>query len=194
VREELSSIGRRLLVLAAAASLAFSTAAGAQDAWLLLEQPGTIVLFRHANAPGVGDPAGFRLGDCATQRNLDETGRAQARALGREFRARKVAVGAVLTSRWCRARETARLAFGAEHRVREEPAFDSYFSQGAAERDARTEMAREVLQRWSGPGLLVVVTHQVNITALTGMNVGSGEGIVVRRTDAGLKVVGRISP
>lgn len=178
--------------LAAASGLA--TAAPAAEAWRALEQPGAIVLFRHANAPGVGDPPGFKLSDCGTQRNLDDAGRAQARRIGQAFRKRNIAVGAVLTSQWCRARETARLAFGANHEVREEPAFNSFFSEAQAERDARTQKAREVLKRWTGPGVLVVVTHQVNIGAITGENAASADGVVLRNVDGELKVVGRVRP
>ena len=69
-----------------------------EGAWALLGEPGAVILFRHANAPGTGDPAGFRLGDCSTQRNLDERGRAEARAIGEAFRARGIAVGRVETA------------------------------------------------------------------------------------------------
>ena len=99
--------------------------ASAEEGWDLLREPGANILFRHANAPGAGDAAGFVPGDCATQRNLDEWGRNQARAIGEAFRARGIAVGAVLSSQWCRARDTADLAFPGQ--VREEPAFNSFF-------------------------------------------------------------------
>jgi phosphohistidine phosphatase SixA len=131
------------------------------------------------------------LGDCATQRNLDAAGRAQARRMGEVVRASGVAVGAVLTSRWCRAAETAELAFPG--RARAEPAFDSFFAD-AAEGPARTAQARRILLGWSGPGALVVTTHQVNIAALTGLAPASGEGVVLARRGGELAVVGRISP
>ncbi|HEX2544096.1 MAG TPA: histidine phosphatase family protein [Ramlibacter sp.] len=145
--------------------------------WEALAQPGAVVLFRHATAPGVSDPPGFRLDDCATQRNLDEQGRGEAARIGEEFRRRGIAVGAVWSSQWCRARDTARLAFGAQ--ARHEPAFDA-LRQGPPERDAQLARAREVLAGWRGPGVLVVVTHQVNIAALTGRGALSAEGVVVR--------------
>ncbi|HYW55455.1 MAG TPA: histidine phosphatase family protein [Polaromonas sp.] len=98
-------------LLASVLGAAFlASSAFAADAWSESTQPGAIVLFRHATAPGVGDPAEFKLNVCATQRNLDDKGRAEARKLGEQFRSRKIAVGAVLTSQWCRTRETARLA------------------------------------------------------------------------------------
>jgi len=152
-------------------------------------QSGDIVLVRHANAPGTGDPAGFRLNDCTTQRNLDEAGRAQARRIGQQVRALGVPVGAVWTSQWCRTRETARLAFSLP--AQDMPAFNSFFEDPAVGK-ARTEAALRALERWSGPGLLVVVTHQVNITGLTGLVPASGEGIAVRRRAGALEVLRRL--
>lgn len=147
-----------------------------------------VVLFRHALAPGGGDPPGFRLDDCASQRNLSAEGRAQAERIGAWFWARALPVDQVWHSRWCRTRDTARLAFGAL--ARPEPVFDSFFA--ATEREApQTIAARALLQGWQGPGLLVVVTHQVNITALTGVWPASGEGTVL---GANLRVLGRIQP
>ncbi|MBA4327608.1 MAG: histidine phosphatase family protein [Polaromonas sp.] len=176
------------------ALLAASASATAADAWPELNQAGAIVLFRHATAPGIGDPDNFKLNECATQRNLDDRGRAEARKLGEQFRSRKITVGAVLSSQWCRTRDTARLAFGAEA-VKDEPAFNSFFSRGAGISDSQTAQARAILARWRGPGTLVVVTHQVNITALTGVNPASAEGVVVRpAADGSLKVVGRVTP
>jgi phosphohistidine phosphatase SixA len=166
----------------------------AADGWAELGQPGAMVLFRHATAPGIGDPAEFKPNVCATQRNLDDRGRAEARRLGEQFRSRKIRVDAVLSSQWCRTRETARLAFGNEA-VKDEPAFNSFFRTPAETRDAQTAQARALLSRWRGPGALVVVTHQVNITALTGLGAVSAEGVVLRLApDGSLKVVGTVAP
>ncbi len=187
-------VRRRLaLLVCGVAFFASSTgapAASAAAAWEAL-RAGAIVLFRHATAPGTGDPAGMRLGDCSTQRNLDEAGRAQAARIGEAFRAEGVVAGAVLASRWCRTAETADLAFPG--RTRPEPAFDSFFAE-RGEGQARTAEARRILLGWSGPGALVVVTHQVNITALAGVVPSSGEGVVLRRDGADLVVVGRVKP
>ena len=170
--------------------LAGMPAAAEAAAWEAL-RGGAIALFRHAAAPGTGDPAGMRLGDCSTQRNLDEAGRAQARRIGEAFRTQGVAVGAVLTSRWCRAAETADLAFPGLARA--EPAFDSFFAD-REEGPARTARARRILLDWGGPGALVVTTHQVNVTALTGVVPSSGEGVVLKRSGGDLVVVGRVRP
>jgi phosphohistidine phosphatase SixA len=171
--------------------LPFSAAQAEEAAWNLLKEDGAIVLFRHANAPGTGDPANFVLGDCSTQRNLDERGRTQSRAIGEAFRQRGIAVGRVLSSQWCRTLETAELAFPGQ--VKEEPGFNSFFGDRSSEPQA-TARAREVLSLWSGPGVLVVVTHQVNIQALTGVAPRSGEGIVVSPGPDGLAVRGRLPP
>jgi hypothetical protein len=174
-------------------ALFLPVAPGAADeaaAWSAL-RGGAIVLFRHAYAPGGGDPAGMRLGDCATQRNLDATGRAQAMRIGEALRAEGVPIGAVLTSEWCRTRETAELAFPGQ--ARPEPIFNSFFADRRTG-PAQTEAARALLLGWGGPGTLFVSTHQVNITGLTRIVPASGEGIVLQRQGGELVVVGRIRP
>lgn len=155
--------------------------------WAALEQPGAFAIMRHALAPGVGDPAAFDLEECATQRNLNDVGRAQARAIGAAFRERGVAFDAVLTSQWCRCRETAELlALGP---VEDAPAFNSFFR----ETDARGAQTRDALAQIDGRADRVfIVTHQVNISALTGTGTRSGEVLVVRRGAEGLDVLGRI--
>ncbi|MCW5736050.1 MAG: histidine phosphatase family protein [Enhydrobacter sp.] len=170
---------------------ASSTASDSEDAAWTALRAGGIVLFRHANAPGGGDPEAFRLNDCTTQRNLDDAGRRQASRIGEAFRARGVAVGRVLTSQWCRTRETAELAFPG--RMQDEPAFNSFFGD-RSRAPAQTAAAIGVLQGWRGPGALFVSTHQVNITSLTGIVPASGEGVVVTFDGGALRAIGRIRP
>ena len=107
---------RRVVAAALMLALAAIPAAHADESlWALLKGGGQVVLMRHAvTTPGVGDPEGMRLADCATQRNLSDEGRAHAKQVGEAFRARKIPVGQVLSSPWCRCLETARLAFGIE--------------------------------------------------------------------------------
>ncbi len=182
---------RRHFFIALPLAMVMATGARADEpVWPALGDGG-IVLFRHAHAPGVGDPPGFVIGDCSTQRNLDERGREQARAIGAEFRRRGLRVGQVLSSQWCRARETAELAFPGQ--VREAPAFNSFFADRSRQ-DEQTEAALRQLKGWKGPGLLLVFTHQVNVTALTGVTPASGEGLVVAVDGKGLIVQGRIPP
>ncbi len=162
----------------------------AQDVWAHLT-PGTVVLFRHATAPGGGDPAGFQLNDCATQRNLSADGRAQTLRIGEAFQRRSIEVTTVWTSQWCRTRETADLAFPAKRT--DQPLFNSFFD-APEQGPVQTRAALDLLASWRGSGVLVVVTHQVNITALTGIVPDSGEGVVVAVRGRELKVLGRIAP
>ena len=167
-------------------------ASASEEAWRALRQGGVVALVRHARAPGIGDPAGFRLEDCSTQRNLSEEGRNQARRLGSRFAAEGIQVARVLSSRWCRALDTARLAFGPK--VEPEPALDSSFGDPEA-RDPRTDAVRRLIAEWrSQPGVLVLVTHQVNMTALTGSSAGDGELLVLAPDEAGFNLVGRVRP
>jgi len=185
----------RYLMVAATLVLAFLAtplSASADEAlWRELAEGGPVVLMRHALAPGVGDPAEFRLGDCATQRNLDAEGRAQARAIGERFRAHGIERARVYSSQWCRCLETARLLGLGE--VVAAPTLNSFFRDRAAKAErgagALALIASEVE---AGDGPLVLVTHQVNITALTGVFPASGELILVRAAAEGIEVVGRI--
>ncbi|MGV2974795.1 histidine phosphatase family protein [Roseibium alexandrii] len=157
-------------------------------AWQALENGG-IVLFRHALAPGTGDPANFTLGDCSTQRNLNDQGRADSRAIGQAFQDKGINVGRVLTSQWCRCVETAELAFPGQ--VAEEPVFNSFFQNRSAGPE-QTRAAQRILEQWLGDGALVVITHQVNITALTDIFPQSGEGIVIQINNGEIDVIGRL--
>jgi phosphohistidine phosphatase SixA len=183
-------VGASLCGLPLAALLAAVPAAADEAGWDALRH-GAIALIRHANAPGGGDPPGMRLGDCGTQRNLDARGRAQAERIGEAFRSRGVAIGGVLTSHWCRAVDTAALAFPGLGRT--SAAFDSFFADRSRS-GPQTQAAAAILTAWTGPGTLVAVTHQVNITALTDVLPASGEVIVVRMRGGKVEVVARISP
>jgi len=162
---------------------------GETAAWRALAEGGHVALMRHALAPGIGDPAGFRLEACHTQRNLSVEGQEQARRIGERFRDRGIEVGAVRSSRWCRCLDTARLLGLGE--VVPTPALDSFF-RDRSQADDRTRAARALIHDWDDEGTLVLVTHQVNISALVDGGVGSGEIIVVRPRAEGLDVVGRI--
>jgi phosphohistidine phosphatase SixA len=176
------------LVFAWAMLLTMPHARADDAAWQALENGG-IVLFRHALAPGTGDPANFTLGDCSTQRNLNDQGRADSRAIGQAFQDKGIKVGRVLTSQWCRCVETAELAFPGQ--VEEEPVFNSFFQNRSAGPE-QTRAGQRILEQWSGDGALVVITHQVNITALTDIFPQSGEGIVVEINDGEIEVIGRL--
>jgi len=153
-------------------------ALASEQALAELAKPGRVLILRHATAPGFGDPAAFRLDDCATQRNLDETGRAQARALGERLRAAGIERARVYSSQWCRCLETARLlALGPVAPV---PALNSFHGR-PDERESKLAAVRAFLAALPRDGApVVLVTHQVTISGLTGRGVASGGGYVLK--------------
>jgi phosphohistidine phosphatase SixA len=159
----------------------------------LLDLPRHAALMRHATAPGTGDPDHFRLDDCTTQRNLSEAGRAEARETGRLLRAAGLADALVLTSRWCRATDTAReLGLG---EVDPFPPLDSFFRDRSREDAARRDILARIAERKAGDPPLIMVSHQVNITAVTGIFPASGEIVVVEVLPDGTAAVrARLSP
>lgn len=189
---------RHLLILLLGCTLFAVGPAGAEQAaadaaalWRQLRQGDAAALMRHALAPGTGDPAGFAIDDCGTQRNLSAAGRAQARAVGESFRRHGIETARVYSSQWCRCLDTARLLDLGE--VQPLAGLNSFFRNRSAEPE-RTAAVLRLIQaqtRRSEPPL-VLVTHQVNITALTEVFPDSGEVIVVRPEGDGLAVLGRI--
>jgi broad specificity phosphatase PhoE len=158
--------------------------------WDALKSGGHFALLRHAIAPGTGDPPEFQLRECATQRNLSDAGRDQAGHIGDRFRRNGIDRARVFSSQWCRCLETAKLLRLGP--VEELAALNSFF-QNYARRDAQTQATLEWLGQQDLERPLVLVTHQVNITALTGTFAGSGELVIVHRTPNGdLKVIGTI--
>jgi broad specificity phosphatase PhoE len=179
----------RCVTLVLALVLAAATPATANDAvWALLKQGGQVLMVRHATAPGTYDPPGMKIEDCATQRNLDDTGRAEARRLGAMLKERGIPIGPVRSSRWCRCLETARLAFG-----RAEP-WAALDSLRRGDEDARVKEVRAFASRQFTGANIVLVTHQFNIRAVTGLpSIESGETIVLTPLgDAGFRVTGRL--
>ncbi len=150
---------------------------------------GVALLIRHATAPGTGDPEYFKLNDCSTQRNLSESGRDEARRLGLHLKNAGLKPGAVLTSQWCRCRETAQLAFGG---AQDWPALNSFFRQRDSEAKQRSEVAARIARIKPGDAPLVLVTHQVVITSVSGVFAESGEVVVVAPAGKQIKVVGTI--
>ena len=171
---------RRAFLVATLAAAAARAGAADEDPWRRLRAGGLVVLMRHAaTEPGLGDPKGFRLADCATQRNLSAAGREDARRVGERFRAERVPVALVLTSPWCRCRETATLAFGAASDW--EP-LSSFFDFPEREADFTARVRRRIgaYGTRKPAGNVVMVTHNVNIAALTRHSVATAEMVVVR--------------
>ena len=153
--------------------------------WSLLKKGGHVVLMRHAiTTPGVGDPPGFRLEDCNTQRNLTDEGRRDAQRVGAAFRERGIVVERVLASPWCRCVETANLAFG---KVEVSTALSNLFAHPEnRERQVRDMRALINARR---PGNRVLVSHGATISALTGVSLDTAELLVVTPQGEGRFVV-----
>jgi phosphohistidine phosphatase SixA len=169
---------RRQALLGTAACLLMTHSALAEDRLAALARQGGVLLVRHASTEaGLGDPPGFTLGQCQTQRNLSEAGRAEARAMGAWFQRQGLRPQAVLSSQWCRCQDTARIALG---RVEPWPALNSTFA-GQGEPEQQLAALRLRLQRLAPAALEVWVTHQVIMTALTQAYPAMGEGFLVDR-------------
>jgi phosphohistidine phosphatase SixA len=154
---------------------------------------GYVLLLRHTIAPGVGDPENFKLNDCSTQRNLSQLGRADAKAVGDWLKRRDIKISRVESSRWCRAKETAQLlGIG---RVRLNSNLDSLFESADPANAIQTVRVKKQIVDWRNKsGLLVLVGHFVNIGAVTGVGVGSGEGVLVKADSKGKITVVGLTP
>ena len=171
--------------------LLFPAAAAEDEAlWALLKGGGQVILMRHASTdPATGDPPGFRLEDCATQRNLSAAGREEARQIGAAFQARGVPLERVLSSRWCRCLETARLAFGT---VEPWPILDSFFRDRTRQAQ-QTQAVRALAGERPQAGNLMLVTHGFNIQALIGILPAPGEMILLTPEGNGkFRMAGRL--
>ena len=183
-------MNRREFALTALSLGAITLPARAQATgfWTLLREGGCVVLMRHAQTePGVGDPPNFTLGQCNTQRNLSEAGRQQARRVGTAFTRERVKLDQVRSSAWCRCVDTAMLAFG-QNTVW--TPLNSFFGSSGGP-DQSNDVLRDV-QGWMAPRNLMLVTHQVNVTALTGEYLAMGEILVTRPAPAAGGEPGRL--
>ena len=163
--------------------------------WEQLRRPDNqlyAVLLRHARAPGTGDPANFQLDDCTTQRNLSEAGREQAVRIGDVFRERGVSVRQVLSSQWCRCLETAELMNLGD--VKPFTPLNSFFRDNTTTAAQTAAVQDYLLTQEETPGVVIMVTHQVNITALTDYVPDSGEAVVMEVEDQALTLHGRLTP
>jgi len=184
---------RELLLSALALAGTARPCFAAPSLWDELRRGGLAVLLRHASTlPGAGDPPGMRLDDCSTQRNLSDAGREEARRLGERFRRERIPVERVYASPWCRCRETAELAFG---RVQVWEPLSSIFDFPEREPGYSDAVRKRILSysRRGVHGNLVLVTHNVNIAAITRESVAPAEAAIVRAQGCcGLRVLGRV--
>lgn len=182
----------RIVPIALILAIAFGAAHARADeaaAWAALRAGGHVALMRHTDAPGgAGDPPGFKLEDCATQRNLSDRGRADAGRIGAHLKAEGIAFEKILSSPWCRCMDTATLLEMGP--IEAAPTFGNVVVL-RDQAETLTEGARTLIAGWQGAGTLLVVTHGANIRALTGISPATGEIVVVDRS---AEAVGRIAP
>ena len=156
--------------------------------WKPAQDGDKIILIRHANAPGGGDPEGFKIEDCKTQRNLDEVGINQSKKIGKLFKEKKIKVDQVLSSQWCRCKDTAKYAFG---NFKDFSALNSTYTPPYDQNEKQQiKDLKNYVNKWKGKGgNLVLVTHYVIILALTGETASPGELVI---TDKNFKVLSTI--
>ena len=177
------------VAVAIVAALLWAPAGVEAQVWDVLRSPGAVVVVRHSYAPGTFDPPDARLDDCATQRNLDASGRAQATRIGEAFRQHGITVGTVLSSPRCRCLDTARLAFGRAEVM--EPLQGALRDTERRHRQLVEIRARMAAHRDGPP--LVLVTHGSVVSDLTGLDVPMGAFVVLRREgDGAHRVAGQV--
>jgi phosphohistidine phosphatase SixA len=181
--------------IAAVAALAptCASAAGDEDLWKLLKEGGQVVLMRHTlSEPGVGEPPNMRIDDCSTQRNLSESGRKHAKAIGEATRARGVQFDRVVSSPMCRCLDTAKLAFG---HVDEQ----QHSGNPRAGTEDQIKVVRDLraiaTEKHRGGGNVVVISHARTIAAVTEISPGPGEMVVLTpHGDGKFEIRGRLMP
>tara|TARA_B100000900_G_C20237412_1_gene576452 strand:+ start:49 stop:606 length:558 start_codon:yes stop_codon:yes gene_type:complete len=152
-----------------------------------LEDGGKLIFIRHAYAPGSGDPDNFNLNDCSTQRNLSEDGKKQARYIGKFFRENNIKIDTVLTSEWCRCKETAKIAF---NEFTSKNFLNSFYSSKFSKnKDKQVKELNDYIKRFKSKKNLVLVTHYVLISEVLNYNPSSGEIVV---SDKDYNMVGSI--
>lgn len=185
-------LGCLLICLFGLSTLAMAGVVSDQaDMFERMKTGGHILMLRHAFAPGTGDPTNFQIGDCSTQRNLDDRGREQASAIGKLLRSKGISSARVYSSQWCRCYETAELlAMGP---VAELPALNSFYEL-TQDREPNLKALREFIEEQPyGGGLVILVTHFVTISGIAAEGVSSGEGVLLKlNKDNPYEIVGRL--
>ena len=152
-----------------------------------LEDGGKLIFIRHAYAPGNGDPNNFNLNDCSTQRNLNSDGRKQARNIGKFFRENKISIYKVLSSEWCRCKETANIAF---EKFSTNSFLNSFYSSKYAKnRDKQVEALYDYVKKFKSNQNLIFVTHYVLVSEVLNYGPSSGEIVV---SDKNFNILGTI--
>ena len=148
---------------------------------------GKLIFIRHASAPGNGDPSNFNLNDCSTQRNLNENGRKQAKNIGIFFKENKIKIDEVLSSEWCRCKETAEIAFKDFSTNSFLNSF--YSSKHAKNKDQQVKALNDYIKKFKSDENLILVTHYVMISEALNYSSSSGEIVV---SDKNFNILGTI--
>ena len=152
-----------------------------------LEEGGKLIFIRHAYAPGSGDPNNFNLNDCSTQRNLNEEGKKQAEHIGEFFRVNKIKIEKVLTSEWCRCKDTAEIAFKDFSMQNFLNSF--YSSKYEKNKTKQLKELNEYIDKFESERNLILITHYVLISEVLGYAPSSGEIVV---SDKNFNKIGNI--
>ena len=152
-----------------------------------LEKGGKLIFIRHAYAPGSGDPDNFNLNDCSTQRNLSKEGKIQAEYIGEFFKKNKIKIDKVLSSEWCRCKETAKIAF---KNFSTNSFLNSFYSSKFAEnKNKQVKALKEYIKKFKSEKNLVLVTHYVLISEILNYGPSSGEIVVSNKN---LDIIGSL--
>ena len=152
-----------------------------------LEEGGKLIFIRHAYAPGSGDPSNFNLNDCSTQRNLSNLGRDQSKKIRRFFKENKIPIDLVISSEWCRCKETALIAF---NQFETKTFLNSFYSEKFSKnKKSQMKNLKKYIDNWNENENLVLVTHYVVISEALGYAPSSGEIVIANKS---LKKIGNI--
>ena len=152
-----------------------------------LEDGGKLIFIRHAYAPGSGDPGNFNLNDCSTQRNLSEEGRNQAKYIGEFFRNKKIKIDQVISSEWCRCKETAEIAFA---NFSTNSFLNSFYSyKFTKNKNKQINALNDYIDKFKSNKNLVLITHYVLISEVLNYGPSSGEIVV---SDRNFNIIGTI--
>ena len=155
--------------------------------WNPAQDGDKIILIRHAKAPGGGDPEGFKIEDCKTQRNLDIMGINQSKKIGKLFRENEIKIDKVLSSQWCRCKDTAKYAFNEYNTF---SALNSFYSSKFAKNEKRQiQELKNYIKNWESKKNLILVTHYVVISSMLDIGVNSGEIIISNKN---FEIIGSI--
>mgnify|MGYP001189470630 FL=1 len=152
-----------------------------------LKDGGKLIFIRHAYAPGSGDPNNFNLNDCSTQRNLNNQGREQAKYIGKFFIENKIKIDKVLSSEWCRCKETAKIAFKNFSTNNFLNSF--YSSKYAKNKDKQVKELNDYINKFKSDKNLILITHYVLISEILNYGPSSGEIVV---SDKDYNIIGSV--